>query len=78
MNTMNSHTAKTLLRKKGWGWKRAAEAMGYSYTNVAHILTGRRPVSRPFVVRLKALPPSPVPYKSCGFAAGKKTKSHSA
>lgn len=66
---MTASAAKKLLRSKGWGWKRASQHMGYSYTHLAHTLTGRRPVSAPFVARLKALPPSPVPFRRSGFAA---------
>lgn len=66
---MTAHTAKKILRRKGWGWQRASHALGYSYTHLAHTLTGRRPVSAPFASAIRALPPSPIPFRHSGFAA---------
>lgn len=65
---MTANSAKKILRAKGWGWRRASEHMGYSYTHLAYVLTGRRPVSAPFVARVRALPQSPIPFRPSGFA----------
>lgn len=58
------------LRRKGWSWRRAAEAVGCSYTHLAHTLTGRRE-SQPLLKRLSALQPSTQPYRETGFSLRK-------
>ncbi len=47
--------------------RRAAEAVGCSYTHLAHTITGRRD-SQPLLKRLNALPQSTQPYRESGFA----------
>jgi len=71
---MTNTQAKTILRDKGWGWKRGAKALGYSYAHLAYMLTGRRPLSKPAARRIFALPDSPVPYRTSGFALSHSRK----
>jgi transcriptional regulator with XRE-family HTH domain len=68
---LSTTTIRQELRKKGWSWRRAAKAVGCSYTHLAHTLTGRRE-SNPLLQRLNALPPSTHPYRATGFAAPKR------
>ncbi|EIP97499.1 hypothetical protein OpiT1DRAFT_01939 [Opitutaceae bacterium TAV1] len=56
------------MRRKGWSWRRAAIALGCSYTHLAHMLTGRRE-SAVLAARIDALPISEQPYRTSGFAA---------
>jgi transcriptional regulator with XRE-family HTH domain len=34
--------AKRHLKKTGWSYRKAADRLGYSYTHIAWVLTGRR------------------------------------
>ncbi|RRJ95640.1 hypothetical protein Ga0100231_016490 [Opitutaceae bacterium TAV4] len=61
------------LRLKGWSWRRAAIALGCSYTHLAHTLTGRRS-SDSLASRIDALPVSDRPYRASGFAAKPKSR----
>ena len=60
------------LRRKGWSWRRAAVALGCSYTHLSHTLTGRRS-SALLTARIDALPKSETAYRASGFGADKKT-----
>jgi len=66
---MTNTQAKIILRNKGWSVRRAAEAMGYHYTYLAYMLTGRCRLSRPAARGIFALHESAVPYRKSGFAA---------
>ena len=61
-------TARAALRRKGYSYRRAAAALGCSFTHLSHVLTRRRE-SRRLLNRIAALPESPVPYRNSGFAA---------
>jgi len=71
---MTNTQAKRILREKGYSWERGAKALGYSFTHLAHMLTGRRPVSLPAQERIRALPKSPVPFCNRGFALSRNRK----
>ena len=71
---MTNTQAKKELRDKGWGYLRAAEAMGYSFSHIAKSLAGERPVSRVMASRIRALPQSPKPYRLSGFALSRPRK----
>ncbi|MEI6034508.1 MAG: hypothetical protein WCS65_09540 [Verrucomicrobiae bacterium] len=61
-------TARATLRRKGYSYRRAATALGCSFTHLSHVLTSRRE-SRRLLARIATLPESPIPYRQCGFAA---------
>jgi lambda repressor-like predicted transcriptional regulator len=47
--------AKVTLKKRGWSYRAAAKKLGYSYTHIAHTLTGRRQ-SRRLLAKIMNLP----------------------
>ena len=47
--------ARQHLRATGWSYRSAAMELGCSFTQLAHVLTGRRQ-SHSLLVRIKALP----------------------
>lgn len=48
--------ARAHLRKTGWSYRSAAEELGCSFTQLAHVLTGRR-TSKSLLSRILSLPP---------------------
>lgn len=46
----------TWLYKRGWTFKAAAKATGYSMQHIARVLRGERPGSKEFFEKLRALP----------------------
>lgn len=50
--------ARQHLRSTGWSYRSAAVELGCSFTQLAHVLTGRRQ-SRSLVSRITALPQRP-------------------
>jgi hypothetical protein len=47
--------AKVTLKKRGWSYRAVAKELGYSYTHIAHTLTGRRQ-SRRLLNKIMNLP----------------------
>lgn len=39
---LTANQAKSHLKKHGWSYRDAAEELGYSFTHIAFVLTGRR------------------------------------
>lgn len=59
--------ARAALHAKGYSYRRAAVALGCSFTHLSHVLTNRRE-SRRLLTRIAALPKSPIPFRHSGFA----------
>jgi DMSO/TMAO reductase YedYZ heme-binding membrane subunit len=68
VKTLTIPQARAALRRKGYSYRRAALALGCSFTHLSHVLTHRRE-SRRLLGRIAELPESPVPYRRSGFAA---------
>ena len=59
--------ARDSLKAKGYSYRRAAAALGYSESHFFKVLCGYNH-SETLFRRLATLPPSPVPRKLCGYA----------
>jgi len=61
-----SHARET-LRAKGYSFRRAAEALGYSYSHFSKVLSGIHQ-GDPVLQAVAEMSPSTVPYRVSGFA----------
>jgi len=67
---LSASQARKSIRDKGYSFRRAALALGLSYSHVSKVLSGIHH-SETLLRRIDALPPSDVPFMCSGFAARK-------
>ena len=63
---MTRKQAKTMLREKGWSYRRGAGLLGVTYQHLSLVLNGHRE-SRRLLRAIAALPASTAQHRNSGF-----------
>ena len=69
----SAEEARETLRAKGYSFRRAAIALGRSYSHVSKVLSGIHH-SDTLLSEVAGLPPSSIPFRVSGFALRKSQK----